>query len=115
MKDLKKIQEAFDIFSGPFKKELRDKLLKLRTALEASPFFASHEVIGSSLLLLRDEEKIGVWMIDWAKAIPLEKGEKISHRGEWRVGVGCREDGVLIGVDNLIDKVVVVVGDKGEW
>lgn len=49
--------------------ELRDQLVaqlkSLRDKFVQSQFFAKHEVIGSSLLIIHDKLKVGVWMIDF--------------------------------------------------
>lgn len=78
------------------------RLKAIRATLKASPFFASHEVVGSSLLFVHDAKNAGVWMIDFAKTLPLPQHlQCIAHDAEWQVG--NHEDGYLIGVNNLID------------
>ncbi|KAJ8683467.1 hypothetical protein QAD02_019259, partial [Eretmocerus hayati] len=78
------------------------RLKAIRATLKASPFFACHEVVGSSLLFVHDAKQAGVWMIDFAKTLPLPQHlSRISHDVEWQVG--NHEDGYLIGVNNLID------------
>lgn len=78
------------------------RLKAIRATLKASPFFASHEVVGSSLLFVHDAKNAGVWMIDFAKTLPLPQHlPRIRHDAEWQVG--NHEDGYLIGVNNLID------------
>ncbi|XP_060816609.1 inositol-trisphosphate 3-kinase B isoform X3 [Bombus pascuorum] len=78
------------------------RLKAIRTTLKASPFFASHEVVGSSLLFVHDAKNAGIWMIDFAKTLPLPQHlPRICHDAEWKVG--NHEDGYLIGVNNLID------------
>ncbi|KAI4489951.1 hypothetical protein M0804_004133 [Polistes exclamans] len=78
------------------------RLNAIRTTLKASPFFASHEVVGSSLLFVHDVKNAGIWMIDFAKTLPLPQHlSEIRHDVEWQVG--NHEDGYLIGVNNLID------------
>ncbi|XP_043284976.1 uncharacterized protein [Venturia canescens] len=78
------------------------RLKAIRATLKASPFFASHEVVGSSLLFVHDTKNAGVWMIDFAKTLPLPSHlPSIQHDAEWQVG--NHEDGYLIGVNNLID------------
>ncbi|XP_014207858.1 inositol-trisphosphate 3-kinase A [Copidosoma floridanum] len=77
------------------------RLKAIRATLKASPFFASHEVVGSSLLFVHDAKNAGVWMIDFAKTLPLPPHlGRIRHDAEWQVG--NHEDGYLIGVNNLI-------------
>lgn len=78
------------------------RLKAIKATLKASPFFASHEVVGSSLLFVHDNKNAGIWMIDFAKTLPLPSHlKKIEHDAEWQVG--NHEDGYLIGVNNLID------------
>ncbi|XP_023289841.1 inositol-trisphosphate 3-kinase B isoform X2 [Orussus abietinus] len=78
------------------------RLKAIRATLKASPFFASHEVVGSSLLFVHDDRNAGVWMIDFAKTLPLPQHlPRIKHDAEWQVG--NHEDGYLIGVNNLIE------------
>ncbi|XP_043480829.1 inositol-trisphosphate 3-kinase B isoform X2 [Leptopilina heterotoma] len=78
------------------------RLKAIRATLKASPFFASHEVVGSSLLFVHDTRNAGIWMIDFAKTLPLPQNLlRIHHDAEWQVG--NHEDGYLIGINNLID------------
>lgn len=77
------------------------RLLAIYADLERSPFFSNHEVIGSSLLFVHDDQNAGIWIIDFAKTIPLPPNLQITHRDLWQVG--NHEDGYLIGIINLID------------
>ncbi|PWA27513.1 hypothetical protein CCH79_00000100 [Gambusia affinis] len=78
------------------------RLKEIRATLEISPFFRSHEVIGSSLLFVHDSRKQAkVWMIDFGKTTPLPDGEELTHRASWVEG--NREDGYLYGLDSLVD------------
>ncbi|KAM4825099.1 inositol-trisphosphate 3-kinase C [Thomomys bottae] len=77
------------------------RLEELREALETSPFFRTHEVVGSSLLFVHDHTGLAkVWMIDFGKTVPLPDHQTLSHRLPW--AEGNREDGYLWGLDNLI-------------
>ncbi|TNN19872.1 Inositol-trisphosphate 3-kinase B isoform 1 [Schistosoma japonicum] len=80
------------------------RLLKLRTILEVSDFFAKHEFIGSSLLFVHDESGYAnIWLIDFAKVTspsPLDHKIRVNHRSKWQCG--NYEDGYLIGIDNLV-------------
>ncbi|XP_017280234.1 inositol-trisphosphate 3-kinase Cb [Kryptolebias marmoratus] len=78
------------------------RLEELRCVLEESPFFKTHEVVGSSLLFVHDASgKAKVWMIDFGKTVPLPPPMTLDHRTPWVEG--NREDGYLWGLDNLID------------
>ncbi|KAG8448780.1 hypothetical protein GDO86_015735 [Hymenochirus boettgeri] len=77
------------------------RLKELKTALEKSEFFKSHEVVGSSLLFVHDAtEQAKVWMIDFGKTVRLPCSQILDHRTPWIEG--NREDGYLWGLDNLI-------------
>jgi len=86
--------------------KLLERLKEIRSTLERSQFFKTHEVIGSSVLLVHDaptedgEVKANVWMIDFGKTTPLAKGKTLDHRTPWREG--NQEDGYLFGLDNLV-------------
>ncbi|KAM7395607.1 hypothetical protein PAMA_007057 [Pampus argenteus] len=78
------------------------RLNEIRDTLEISPFFKTHEVIGSSLLFVHDSKgRAKVWMIDFGKTTPLPDGEELTHRASWCEG--NREDGYLFGLDSLVD------------
>ncbi|KAK9411962.1 inositol-trisphosphate 3-kinase B [Crotalus adamanteus] len=80
----------------------RNRLKGIHDTLEASPFFKTHEVIGSSLLFIHDKrEQAKVWMIDFGKTTPLPEGQVLQHNVPWIEG--NREDGYLWGLDNLIE------------
>ncbi|CAL4165053.1 unnamed protein product, partial [Meganyctiphanes norvegica] len=80
------------------------RLKAIKVTLEASPFFNTHELIGSSLLFVHNESAASVWMIDFAKTSPLPKKVSITHREPW--SEGTHEDGYLLGMDNIIDLFV---------
>lgn len=79
--------------------ELLARLVELREALRGSDWFASHDMIGSSLLFVYDRSlssagcTTGVWMIDFANTHPLCPPVPCGEG---------REDGYLFGLDNLI-------------
>lgn len=77
-----------------------ERLKNIRTILQESHFFKTHELIGSSLLFVHDKRKASVWMIDFAKTVPVPEDVNIDHNTAWKVG--NHEDGYLIGLNNLI-------------
>ncbi|XP_045148634.1 inositol-trisphosphate 3-kinase C [Echinops telfairi] len=78
-----------------------ERLECLRDALEDSPFFRTHEVVGSSLLFVHDHTGLAnVWMIDFGKTVALPGHQTLSHRLPW--AEGNREDGYLWGLDHMI-------------
>uniref|UniRef100_H3ANH0 Kinase n=2 Tax=Latimeria chalumnae TaxID=7897 RepID=H3ANH0_LATCH len=104
-KTKEQVIEAFQTFIKGNRNILRrylNRLKDMRAALEISPFFKTHEVIGSSLLFIHDQkEQANVWMIDFGKTTPLPEGQVLSHTSRWEEG--NREDGYLWGLDNLIN------------
>jgi 1D-myo-inositol-triphosphate 3-kinase len=87
------------------------RLRRLRATLEKSEFFHRHECIGSSVLLVADASgRIGAFWIDFAKTRALEESQSISHRSEYKYG--NREDGVLTGLDNMIDLWEDIIGGR---
>lgn len=98
--EVAKTLRAFFGERGPIVREqLLWRLRRLREAVQESTFFKHHEVVGSSLLFMYDSTNAGVWMIDFAKSIPVE-GRVMNHRAKWQMG--NHEDGYLTGLDNLI-------------
>ncbi|KAK0040221.1 inositol-trisphosphate 3-kinase B [Biomphalaria pfeifferi] len=107
--NLKKVRtkEEVSYFIETFVKEhevvipsLHQRLCDIRDKFESIPFFQSHEIIGSSLLIMFDSSNhAGVWMIDFAKTIPVEN--TLTHREPWEQG--NHEDGYLTGLDNLVE------------
>ncbi|KAL3979906.1 F-box and WD-40 domain protein 8 [Sarotherodon galilaeus] len=84
------------------------RLQEIRATLEISPFFKTHEVIGSSLLFVHDRNgRAKVWMIDFGKTTPLPEGKELTHRASWVEG--NREDGYLFGLDSLLDIISSMV------
>ncbi|GAB0095235.1 Kinase [Sergentomyia squamirostris] len=81
-------------------KELIKRLRSMRSLIEKSDYFKSHEVVGSSVFIVYDDHHVGSWMIDFAKNKLLPKGITVNHRKPWIPG-NC-EEGLLHGMDQLI-------------
>ncbi|KAM4633744.1 inositol-trisphosphate 3-kinase B-like [Polymixia lowei] len=83
------------------------RLKEIKDNLEVSPFFKSHEVIGSSLLFVHDNTgRAKVWMIDFGKTTPLPEGDVLHHNTPWIEG--NREDGYLVGLASLLDIITTM-------
>uniref|UniRef100_A0A0R3RFC9 Kinase n=1 Tax=Elaeophora elaphi TaxID=1147741 RepID=A0A0R3RFC9_9BILA len=91
--------EFFGQYTSTTGFHILQRLKRLREAVQKSLFFRTHEVIGSSLLLMYDATYANVWMIDFAKSVPVEM-DSVNHRREWVFG--NHEDGYFVGLDNLI-------------
>lgn len=81
-------------------KELVKRLRQMRSYVEKSEYFQRHELVGSSVFIVYDEERVGAWMIDFAKSHELPAGLKVTHRRPWLPG--NHEEGLLHGFDELI-------------
>ncbi|XP_043492255.1 inositol-trisphosphate 3-kinase homolog [Polistes fuscatus] len=109
LKKVKSHEEVLDTMKTFLRKkeETRRNLLKrlqnLRTKIEESKYFQTHEIIGSSIFMIYDNEKVGVWLIDFAKTYELPEGLKVTHRRPWEQG--NHEEGFLFGLDNLISTI----------
>ncbi|XP_013772779.1 inositol-trisphosphate 3-kinase A-like [Limulus polyphemus] len=91
-------------------KKYMSRLKDLYSVLEKSKFFASHELIGSSLLFVHDAKNAGIWLIDFAKTRPLPPEVHISHHDPWQMG--NHEDGFLLGLKNLVHLFQVLQENK---
>lgn len=109
MKDLKTVRtndqitqtlEDFVNAKKSIQKELLKRMKHMRSVIEKSQFFQTHEIVGSSIFIVYDEAKVGCWLIDFAKSRPLPENYYVNHRSEWIPG--NREEGLLKGMDELI-------------
>lgn len=89
------------------------RLKSIQATQEVSPFFKSHEIIGSSLLFVHDKNgQASIWMIDFGKTAPLPETVSVDHRSKWEEG--NHEDGYLCGVTSLIEMFEDLVQEKHE-
>jgi 1D-myo-inositol-triphosphate 3-kinase len=77
----------------------------MKEKFESSQFFKSHEIIGSSILVMHDHtHKVNAWMIDFAKTLQVSDDLcPLSHSIPWVVG--NHEDGYVTGLTNLIEVI----------
>lgn len=93
-------------------KELVKCLRQMRSLIEKSDFFKHHEIIGSSVFIVYDDDHIGAWLIDFAKCRPTPEGIRLDHRKEWIPG-NC-EEGLLHGMDELINTFEAVCSSNSD-
>lgn len=80
------------------------RLREMRERLPTSAFFARHEVIGSSLLLVYDRTgNASISMLDFAKTMPSET--VIKHDVAYVYPSTSPEDGYLLGLGQLLEIV----------
>lgn len=112
--DLKKVKsreevlQTMDTFIGGryhVKERLIKRLSEIRQRIEQSEYFQTHEVIGSSVFMIYDDVKVGVWLIDFAKTSKLPEGITVNHRDIWMQG--NHEEGLLFGFDQLINVRII--------
>ncbi|XP_063364842.1 inositol-trisphosphate 3-kinase A isoform X2 [Cydia amplana] len=107
------IMEAFKEFTSSFPNapaRYLERLKSIRATLIESHFFRTHELIGSSLLFVHDKRRASIWMIDFAKTVPVPDNVNIDHNSAWKVG--NHEDGYLIGIDNLISIFETMINEN---
>lgn len=101
-------------------KQLLERLKQIRCYIEKSQFFQRHEIVGSSIFIVYDEDHVGAWLIDFAKSRRLDDHIKIDHRRDW-IPPQIREDawipgnfeeGILYGVDQLISIFEEIFADQ---
>lgn len=103
VKSDEEVLDAISLFLGnreDVRQRFLTRLIEIRTKLEASKYFKIHEVVGSSLLLLYDDNRVGAWLIDFAKTRPVPANMTVNHRSTW--SPGNHEEGFLYGLDQLI-------------
>jgi len=102
-REIHQIKQIFDNYVPD--KKIRHMYLErvrlIKTLCEQSDFFSSHELIGSSLLFVHDEESAGVWMIDFEKTRRVEGELLITHQKDW--DLINHEDGYLTGLDSVLE------------
>ncbi|XP_054709594.1 inositol-trisphosphate 3-kinase B-like isoform X2 [Uloborus diversus] len=81
-------------------KRTKTKEQVMAAILDFTDGFSSAIFIGSSLLFVHDKQNANIWLIDFAKTVPLPLHLHISHQDPWKVG--NHEDGYLIGISNLL-------------
>lgn len=79
------------------------RLREIRDLFERSEFFKTHEIVGSSIFIIYDDERVGAWLIDFAKTRRVPEGARVNHRGSWEQG--NHEEGFLYGLDRLIQTI----------
>ncbi|XP_002014474.2 inositol-trisphosphate 3-kinase homolog [Drosophila persimilis] len=92
-------------------KELLKRLKHMRLVVEQSAFFNRHEIVGSSIFIVYDDERVGAWLIDFAKCRQLPAHMSVNHRSAWTSG--NREEGLLKGMDELIHAFEEVYARNG--
>ncbi|XP_066902477.1 inositol-trisphosphate 3-kinase homolog isoform X4 [Halyomorpha halys] len=116
--DLKRVKSDEDVIDtmslflggrGDVRQRLLARLTEIKNVLDQSVYFKKHEVVGSSILILYDDTKVGAWLIDFAKTREVPEDITLNHRVQWEPG--NHEEGFLFGLDNLI-KVLGKVPSK---
>ncbi|KAM3963028.1 inositol-trisphosphate 3-kinase-like protein isoform 2-T2 [Aphomia sociella] len=88
------------------------RLRELRDLFERSDYFKTHEIVGSSIFIIYDDERVGAWLIDFAKTRRVPEGSQVNHRSPWKQG--NHEEGFLFGLDRLIDTIETATLPKGD-
>ncbi|XP_057377176.1 inositol-trisphosphate 3-kinase homolog isoform X2 [Daphnia carinata] len=100
------VQSMLKVFLGRgphVRNQILSRLKHIRQKFQESPYFQTHEVVGSSILIIYDSQHVGAWVIDFAKTLSLPDGVSVSHRQPWQQG--NHEEGWLTGIDNLIQDI----------
>lgn len=116
MTDLKRVKSTDDVSDTmslflnsreDVRQRVVTRLQEIKSKLDQSVYFKRHEVVGSSILILYDDVKVGAWLIDFAKTRPVPEGITLNHRVPW--SPGNHEEGFLFGLDNLIRVSVMLL------
>lgn len=71
------------------------------TRSDSSFFGLFSQIVGSSILIIYDDVKVGAWLIDFAKTRHVPENMVLNHRQPWVPG--NHEEGFLFGLDHLIE------------
>lgn len=85
------------------RRSIATRLREIRDLFERSEFFRTHEIVGSSIFIIYDDERVGAWLIDFAKTRRVPEGARVNHRAPWEQG--NHEEGFLYGLDRLIHTI----------
>ncbi|XP_068629495.1 inositol-trisphosphate 3-kinase homolog isoform X2 [Battus philenor] len=117
--DLQKVKEPHQLaatiarFFGDDERARRaitSRLREIRNLFERSDFFRTHEIVGSSIFIIYDDERVGAWLIDFAKTRPVPEDITVNHRAPWKQG--NHEEGFLYGLDRLINIIETAKKDS---
>lgn len=109
MTDLKRVKSRTEVINTMIlflngREDIRqrfvNRLHEIRSKFEQCEYFRTHEVVGSSIFMIYDDSKVGIWIIDFAKTNKLPEGIQVNHRKPWIQG--NHEEGFLFGLDQLI-------------
>ncbi|CAH1714643.1 unnamed protein product [Aphis gossypii] len=104
VKSDEEVNNTLALFLGDrhdIKQRLVVRLNEIRSKLDRSHYFKTHEIVGSSILIIYDDTKIGAWLIDFAKTRQVPENTVLTHRRPWVPG--NHEEGFLFGLDHLIE------------
>ncbi|VVC33869.1 Hypothetical protein CINCED_3A022321 [Cinara cedri] len=104
VKSDEEVNNTLALFLGDrhdIKQRLVARLNEIRSKLDRSHYFKTHEIVGSSILVIYDDTKVGAWLIDFAKTRHVSENTVLTHRQPWVPG--NHEEGFLFGLDHLIE------------
>jgi len=89
-----------------------ERLEDMKRLLPQSDFFNNHEVIGSSLLFVYDEnDNATVTMLDFGKTV--RSPQPLKHNVPYVYPTLSHEEGYLVGVDNIL-KIIKAIDTEGD-